>query len=200
MNTATDPLTLLEYIIGKEQTRKLIMEFGSLDSILETPENKLVECEGIGPSTVRKIKSTLAIGRTYMTIVREKEIQVINGPEDVFNLMIPILKRLDHEEFWVLLLTTKNGVISKNKIAQGSIDAALVHPREVFKEAIIASAAGIIMTHNHPTGHPEPSDEDKDITDRFFKSGKLLGIDLLDHVIIGENNYVSLRERGLIYA
>ena len=113
-------------------------------------------------------------------------------------MLIPEMRELDREHFKAILLNTKNGILRIVTVAVGSLNAALVHPREIFKAAIIASAAGIILVHNHPTGSPEPSEEDTDLTIRFARCGELIGIDLIDHVIIGGDRFISMRERGLI--
>jgi DNA repair protein RadC len=122
----------------------------------------------------------------------------VRSPEDVAWLMIPEMKGLDREHFKAILLNTKNGILKIVTVAIGSLNAALVHPREIFKAAVSASAAGLIIVHNHPTGNPEPSREDKDLTERFARCGDLMGIDLVDHIIVGDDSYVSMRERGLV--
>jgi len=124
----------------------------------------------------------------------------VRGPEDIAALVRPLIAGLQAEHFVAVLLNTKNGIIDGGvvTVAVGSLNAALVHPRELFKEAIRRSAAAIVLAHNHPTGSPEPSTEDTELTLRFVKCGELLGIELIDHIILGDESFVSLRERGLI--
>jgi DNA repair protein RadC len=106
------------------------------------------------------------------------------------------LKHADREHIYALLLNTKNVLISVELISIGSLNATIIHPREILKPAIIASAASIILVHNHPTGDPTPSREDVEFTRRFDKCGKLIGIDLLDHIVIGNGHFYSLKEHG----
>jgi len=185
---------------GRLTAGELFERFGSLDDLEKAGINELMKFAGIGRAAAIRLKASFELGRRRLISSKERRIQVINGPEDVAELMVPEMAFLDREHFRVILMNTKNGILKIVTAAIGSLDAALVHPREIFKEAVITSAAGMIIVHNHPTGNPEPSEEDRDITERFFKCGKLMGIDLLDHVIIGGSSFVSMRERGLIYS
>jgi DNA repair protein RadC len=116
----------------------------------------------------------------------------------VFNLLSEELRYLQKEHFVCLFLNTKNQVIARETLSIGSLNASIVHPREVFREAIRRSSASLVCVHNHPSGDPTPSPEDVQITRRLADAGKLIGIDVLDHVIIGDCQYVSLKEQGLI--
>jgi DNA repair protein RadC len=122
----------------------------------------------------------------------------INGPEDVYRLLYPQMREIKKEIFVVICLDTKNQIISKETISMGSLNANVVHPREVFKAALLASAAHIIVAHNHPSGDPTPSREDIDITKMLVETGKIMGIDLLDHVIIGDGRHFAMKEAGYI--
>jgi DNA repair protein RadC len=104
------------------------------------------------------------------------------------------------EVFAVLLLSTKHQVIAYHEVSRGTLDTSLVHPREVFKAAILANASTVVLAHNHPSGNPTPSPEDHQITKRLARAGELLGIHVLDHVVVGDSGYVSFRERGLLDA
>jgi len=108
------------------------------------------------------------------------------------------MQDLDHEEFRVLMLSSRNEVIGKQTVSMGTLDQTLIHPREVFKAAILASAAGIILVHNHPSGDSKPSEDDKSATRKLNKASEILGIELLDHLIIGCGNHTSLKEEGLM--
>jgi len=117
---------------------------------------------------------------------------------DVFRLLRAVAASLPAERFWVLPLDRKNKPLAILQTSQGTVDASLVHPRDVFAPAIVSNAAGVIVAHNHPSGDPEPSPEDLAVTRRLAAAGQTLGISLLDHVIIGATGYVSLAERGLL--
>jgi DNA repair protein RadC len=116
--------------------------------------------------------------------------------EDIYARMKPYFSELGSEEFWVLLCDVKNQVTGSAMVSRGTLDASLVHPREVFRLAIAGNAANVVFVHNHPSGDPEPSAEDVTLTERLVEAGRLLGIPVLDHIIIGDTNYVSLAERG----
>ena len=122
----------------------------------------------------------------------------LQSPEDVFRLLAERFKRLDREEFIVILTDNKNKMLEFNVVSTGSLTASIVHPREVFKPAILTSAAGIILTHNHPSGDPAPSPEDVVITKRLKEVGDMMGIRVLDHVIVGDNRYFSFSDKGMI--
>ena len=138
---------------------------------------------------------------TYtVTVVRpvrqRKKPPQVREPHDVYKLMKPRFKDADREHFYALLLNTKNVVLAIELVSIGSLNASIVHPREILKPAIVASAASILLVHNHPTGDAEPSKEDIEFTRRMVKCGELIGIELLDHVIIGNGSFASLKERG----
>ncbi len=118
----------------------------------------------------------------------------LQSAEDVFRLLAERFKRLDREEFIVILSDNKNKMLEFNVVSTGSLTASIVHPREVFKPAILTSAAGIILTHNHPSGDPAPSPEDVEITKRLKEVGDMMGIRVLDHVIVGDNRYFSFSD------
>ena len=122
----------------------------------------------------------------------------IGSPKDVYKIVSEYLDGVDREHLVLLTLDTKNKITSISTICIGSLNASVVHPREVFKEAIQRGSASIIVCHNHPSGDPNPSKEDINITLRLKECGKIMGIELLDHIIIGNNKYVSLKEKGII--
>ena len=124
-----------------------------------------------------------------------RAMRAIRGPEDV-NDVCRGLRSRRFEEFHVLLLNARHEVMRRVMVSRGSLNASIVHPREVFRPAILASAASIVLVHNHPSGDPEPSEEDLSITRRLAQAGELLGIGVLDHVIIAKHGFVSLRARG----
>ena len=139
--------------------------------------------------------------RCRVCLVREstaKREVTITKPADVFNLVKNELGSSDREMFLSILLTTRNTVIGIETISIGTLTCSLVTPRELFKSAILANACSVIITHNHPSGDTEPSEEDINITKKLCEAGKLLNIELLDHIIIGKNNFSSFKEKGLI--
>ena len=128
------------------------------------------------------------------------EVPVIRSPEEVYQAakQLLALHEKPQEHFCILCLNTKNKIVGVHTISIGSLNASIVHPREVFKAAILNNASRIICLHNHPSGDPEPSKEDIEITRRLVEAGEIIGIEVLDHVIIGEQRYLSMKERGLM--
>ena len=163
-------------------------------SIEELDRNALLK--GIGPAKACQIKAAIELGRRVNT--RPPEQPKIGSPKDVATLLTDELRYLKQEHFMILLLDNKNKVIKTETISIGTINASLVHPREVFVKAIRQHAAAVILAHNHPSGDPKPSAEDRAITKRLLESGELLGIPVLDHVVIGGADYVSFKESGYI--
>lgn len=137
-----------------------------------------------------------------LKMVRETSIlyqnRQINSPQDAVELLRPFLAEADREKFVVVCLDTKNQPTAIHTVSFGTLNSSLIHPREVFKVAILANSNAIVLSHNHPSGDPSPSREDLDVTKRLQEAGKILGIEVLDHVIVGSGGFVSLKERGLI--
>lgn len=121
----------------------------------------------------------------------------ISSPEDIVKLTVDFVDGCDREKFIAIYLNTKNEPVAIHTVSQGSLNASIVHPREVMKGAILSNSNSMIFVHNHPSGNPQPSDEDKNITDRLIEAGELMGIKVLDHVIVGEG-YYSFKEKGLV--
>lgn len=146
--------------------------------------------------------------RTYrlpiyrVALVRESSqssnVKSITSPRNVFEIASVYLDGVDREHFLVIMLDTKNKIIGINTVSIGVLSSCLVHPREVFKPAILANAAAIVLVHNHPSDDPEPSKEDVTLTKRLKEAGEIIGIEVLDHVVIGDSSFVSLKERGLV--
>lgn len=157
-------------------------------------KDELKEIDGVGDAIAYKIKAIFGIAKKLHTSKKE-EVEVIRSPRDAADIL-DYLKFENQEHFVCLYLNTKNEVISKRTIFIGSLNASIVHPREVFKEALQVSAASIICAHNHPSGHPESSLEDRQVNKRLVEVGKTIGIEVLDHIIIGDNQFVSLKEQG----
>ncbi len=163
----------------------------SLRRLASLPMGLLEEQPGIGPASAARIQAALELGRRVASEPAERNGR-IRGPEDVFARMGPLLRDLRQEEFHALLLTTQHRVIRDVLVTRGILDASLIHPREVFRTAIVESAAGVILVHNHPSGDPAPSAEDRAVTRQLEEAGRAIGIPVLDHVIVGEERFVSL--------
>jgi DNA repair protein RadC len=147
------------------------------------------------------VQRVYKIPQYRITMVREGAVEVerkrIGSPQDVFNAVQGLLADADREYFLVLTLNTKNSLNGISIVSIGSLNSSLVHPREVFKAAILGNAAAIILVHNHPSGSPDPSNEDMEITRRLVEAGRVVGIEVLDHVVVGDT-WVSLKERGIV--
>jgi len=152
---------------------------------------------GIGEAKLCQILAALHLGLRAASGPLPERVELSN-PRAVFEYLAPRMSHLDREQFMVILLNAKNHVIDVESVSEGTLTASLVHPREVFKAAIRRSAYAIILAHNHPSGDPSPSREDRAITERLISAGRLLGIEVLDHLIVGDGRYVSFRERGLV--
>ncbi len=177
--------------------QKLLSKFGSLHGIADSSIEELSEINGIGLAKATQLKAAFELGRRLERAPREGKAQV-KSPEDVVSAVGSMLKGKKREHFLTLLLDTRNRLIRVATISMGSLDSSVVHPREVFKEAISASAASVIFVHNHPSGDPEPSEDDIELTRRLVEAGRVLGIVVLDHVIVGDGAYLSLKgSKGL---
>ena len=162
------------------------------------PED-LSKYKGIGNVKAITITAAIEFGRRLYARQASGDITSIRQPEDAANWYLHRLRYVQQEEFHVLLLSTKHQVLASCCVAVGTMDAALVDPRRVFQEALRHQAAALILAHNHPSGDPSPSKEDIALTLRLAEAGKLLELPVLDHVIIGDGRFVSLKEKGLLY-
>lgn len=180
-----------------ELAQNLLAVFGDLRGLAQASHEEMTEIKGIGQVKALELQAAFELGRR-LAVSSSPNRRSIRLPRDVADLMLPELSHLTQEHFVCLFLNTKNHVIGKQTIFVGSLDASIVHPREVFKEAIKRSSASVICLHNHPSGDPTPSREDIAITRTLREVGDLVGIALLDHVIIGDNKYVSLKEQGYL--
>lgn len=168
-----------------------------LDFIARATIEELSKVKGIGAAKSIQIKAAMELGRRIYSSMVTDEMTII-CPDDVFQLLINDMRFLEKEHFKTILLNTKNKVISVEDISVGSLNTSIVHPREVFKPAIKRSSASIILAHNHPSGDPTPSREDLEVTRRLKDAGKIIGIEVLDHIIFGDNCYVSLKEKQIL--
>lgn len=168
-----------------------------LSYVAEAGLEELSKIKGIGLAKSVQLKAAVELGRRIATYTNSDKI-TIHSPIDVKNLLMEQMRFLEKEYFKAILLNIKNHVISVEDISVGSLNASIVHPREVFKTAIKRSSASIILAHNHPSGDPTPSREDIQITKRLVEAGKIIGIEVLDHVIIGDGVFLSFKEKGII--
>lgn len=159
---------------------------------------ELQNIKGIGSCKAAQILAAIEMGKRISTHKGVEERIQINSPNIISNLFMDEMKFFKREHFRILVLDTKNHIISIEEISIGNLNSSIVHPREVFNIAIRKSANSIILLHNHPSGDPTPSKEDIDITYRLISGGKILGIKVLDHIIIGDNKYISMKEEKII--
>ncbi|MCM3692257.1 RadC family protein [Neobacillus niacini] len=178
-------------------SNRLLTNFEGLRLLKAATLEEMTEIKGIGQAKAIQILAAVEIGRRIANL-NYTDRYVIRSPEDGANYVMNDMRFLSQEHFVCLYLNTKNQVLHKQTIFIGSLNASIVHPREVFREALKRSAASIICLHNHPSGDPAPSREDIEVTKRLVECGKMLGIDVLDHLIIGENKFVSLKEKGYL--
>lgn len=179
---------------GSETATDLLCEIGGLRGLRRATLHELRTLPGVGAARAAALVAAVELGRR-LSAIRNSDLPKISSPEDVDTLMRPRLAHLDRENFVVLLLDTKNRLLASPTVSIGTLTASMVHPREVFKPAVRASAANVILVHNHPSGEARPSAEDHAITRRLKEAGELFGISVLDHVIIG-NDFCSIKEYG----
>ncbi len=195
---------LLAIIIGNgtknvsalDLSQRLLVHFQGLRNIREAELEEMMKVKGIGTAKAVTIKAAIELGRRTALDVKIKD--YIHSPEDVSRLLIDEMRYFDREHLYGLYLDRKGGLLSKEIISIGSLSSSIVHPREVFKSAVKCSASSLIVAHNHPSGDPTPSREDFDITRRLVEAGKIMGIELIDHLVIGHKSYCSLKEKGAI--
>ena len=196
---------LLALIIGRGIPKKSVMNiaqellarFGNVKAIGQATIEELSQIKGIGLAKAAQIKASFELGRREELEPELKNFD-IKDPESVVKAIRASIKDKAKEHFKLILLNPRNKIIGISTISIGTLNASLVHPREVFKDAITHSAASVVLAHNHPSGDPEPSDDDIKITKKLVESGKILGIEVLDHIIIGKNGFKSLANEGLI--
>ena len=177
--------------------RRLLAAFGTLRGIAEASVEQLSGVRGIGAAKAAQLKASVEIARR-LALSPNGHPRVIDSVEAASALLRPHLFDKRKEHFVALLLDNRHQLIRMSPIAVGSLSATLVHPRELFKEAIAASAAAVIVAHNHPSGDPSPSEHDVQLTRRLVDAGRVLGIEVLDHLILGTGGTVSLRSAGVI--
>lgn len=174
---------------------EVLHRVGSLAALAQSGMEELCRIPGIGPAKVAQLKAALELGKRAMATPLSTGTK-ISSSADVFRQFHSLLRDLKHEIFKVILLDAKNAIIKEVTVSEGSLTLSIVHPREVFALAVRESAAGVIFLHNHPSGDPTPSVEDRRLTDRLATAGEVLGIRVLDHMVIGDGRYVSFADEG----
>ncbi len=180
-----------------EVARRLLRQFGGLPGLQRASFAEIKAQRGIGTAKAAQIKAALELGRR-LQLTRQGERPRINSPDDAAALLLYEMRALEQEHLRVLLLDTRNHVLKIHDVVRGSVNSAQVRIAEIFREAVRINATAVILAHNHPSGDPTPSAEDIALTRQAQEAGKLLDIAVLDHLIIGDNTYTSLKARGLI--
>lgn len=195
---------LLQLILGRGiagesvavTAQKLLAQFGSLQKLSEASIEELSSIRGIGLAKAAQIKAAVEMGRRLYTQTPAYKKKELLNPEKVFKLVRSKLKDYSKEHFYLIALDSRNWSI--HEVSLGTLNASIVHPREAFAEAIKSKAASVIIAHNHPSGDPEPSQDDLEITKRLVEAGKILGIEVADHIIVAKDKFLSFKEQGLI--
>jgi len=173
-------------------SKKLLSGVDNLAELKHKTVHELAKIRGIGLTKAISLLAAIELGERVLSVYTERTL--IASPKDVFELLKFDMMNLDQEVLTALYLDVKTNLIAKKQVFIGSLNQSLIHPREVFKYAVKYSAYSIILVHNHPSGDPEPSKQDIDVTKRFVEAGKMLQIELLDHIIIANDKYLSIKE------
>lgn len=176
---------------------RLLSLRGGLQGVARSSARELAQVSGVGPAKAATVLAALELGRR-LAGRRLRPGAALRGPEDVYRHYHPNLRHAHQERFFAVLLDGRHRVLGHEVVSQGTLTASLVHPREVFRPALRACAAALILVHNHPSGDPTPSAEDRDVTSRLARAGEILGVRVVDHVVVAERGYCSLREEGLL--
>ncbi|MDW7674101.1 MAG: DNA repair protein RadC [Bacillota bacterium] len=177
--------------------QRLLGKPGGLGELINATVEEIQLEKGVGPAKACQIKAAIELAKRINTLSGEHR-PVIRSPQDAAALVVEEMRYLDREHFRTLMLNTKNQVIAMETVSIGSLNSSIVHPREVFKSPLKKSAAALVLVHNHPSGDPSPSPEDIAVTKRLIECGQLLGIEVLDHLIVGGKRFLSLKEKGMM--
>ena len=180
-----------------ELAEEVVSAFESMRDIAGASVERLSRVSGMGFAKACRLRAAIELGKRAVKAGRGER-RTVRCPEDAAGLVMEDMKNLDREHFKVILLDSKNAVISVETVSVGTVNASIVHPREALKPALEKSATSMILVHNHPTGNVSPSREDILITRRFEKCGRILGIEIVDHLIIGDDDYKSMKESGYL--
>ncbi len=183
-----------------ELAREILVKFNNLKEIEDASIAEFSELKGIGAAKIAQIKAAFELGKRLIANEKRNTSQqpCFKNSGQVYTYYMPKFYGLKKEKFLCTLLDTKNRVFKETTVSEGTLTSSLVHPREVFRYAIKEAAASVLFVHNHPSGDPSPSRDDIDITKRLIETGKIIGINVLDHIIIGDGRYLSLVESGYL--
>lgn len=176
---------------------RLLHHFRSIKGIAQATADDLACVKGIGPAKACELLAALEIGKR-LAAFSDAPRPTIRRPDDVYQLVGSEMRYLSQEQFRTVALDTKGGVIKTKMVTQGSLNSSIVEAREVFRDAISCNAASLIAVHNHPSGDPAPSAEDISLTKRLVEAGSIIGIDVIDHIVVGDGRWISLKERSLM--
>lgn len=196
---------LLALIIGRGVSKRSVMtiaqelmvKFGNIKAISEATIEELSQIKGIGFAKAAQIKACFELGKRQDLEPEIKDFD-IKDPQSVVKAIRASIKDKAKEHFKLILLNSRNKIIGISTVSIGSLNASIVHPREVFKDAIMHNAHSVILVHNHPSGDPEPSEDDLVITKRLVEAGKILGIEVIDYIIVTKNSYFSFKDKNLL--
>lgn len=177
--------------------QRILVGTGGIRGLIDFSLEELTKLNGIGPAKAVQLKAGIELGQR-LAKARLPDTGNIRNPRNVAEMVMEQLRYLQKEHFVCLFLNTKNHIIAQETLSIGSLNASIVHPREVFRAAIKCGSASMICIHNHPSGDPTPSPEDISMTRRLCEVGEIVGIDVLDHIIIGDGEFISLKEQGLM--
>ncbi|OGW65061.1 MAG: hypothetical protein A3H49_10250 [Nitrospirae bacterium RIFCSPLOWO2_02_FULL_62_14] len=182
-----------------EVAMDLLRKLDGLRGMSNRGVEELCQISGIGPAKAAQLKAAIELGKRVLAEPLSTGTTIASSA-DLFRHYYPLLRDLRHEVFKIVLLDAKHGIIKDATVSEGSLTLSIVHPREVFNPAVRESAAAVIFVHNHPSGDPGPSEEDRALTARLVAAGELLGIQVLDHLIIGDGRYTSFADQGWLRA
>jgi DNA repair protein RadC len=177
--------------------QRLLDKFESLQGIANASVEELCGIRGIGLAKACQLKAAFELANRWDKSSQGKSKPAVRTPEEAYNELKGKSRDQKKEHFWAILLDTRNQVIKTVEISVGSLDTSIVHPRELFKEAIAASASTAIVAHNHPSGNPEASQDDIKLTRRLIEAGAIVGIEIVDHIVMGEGRFISMKREGL---
>lgn len=196
---------LLAHICGQQSAEVLMRKYGSLSEMAKASLDELKTVDGVGECMAWSIKSAFTLASRLSREVRE-EYPLLDTPEKMADLLREETKLYQVERFQLVLVNTRRRLIRVEPIAVGTLDSVIIHPREVFYPALVARASAVVLIHNHPSGDPTPSEADIKLTRELIRAGKLLKVEVLDHIILGcrttdrPKDFVSLREMGYFYS
>ena len=180
-----------------EVAMDLLQQLDGLQGLSNRSVEELCRISGIGPAKAAQLKAAIELGKRVLATPLSSGTTIASS-EDLFHHYYPLLRDLRHEVFKAVLLDAKHAIIREATVSEGSLTVSIVHPREVFNLAVRESAAAVIFVHNHPSGDPSPSEEDRVLTARLVAAGELLGIQVLDHLIIGDGRYMSFADQDWV--